>query len=131
MEVPHAFDWMHVGKGIFHSTIGLLLYMPGKTNDGLRACKDLVHLNIKPDLHPIQTANGKHYLLPASYNLTREEKTSSNVILEFCMCLRDIRVPTGFSSNVKNIVNMEELKVSGYNTHDCHTMLSLLLAIAI
>jgi hypothetical protein len=25
---------------------------------------------------------------------------------------------------------MLELKVSGYNTHDCHTMLSLFLAIA-
>jgi hypothetical protein len=26
---------------------------------------------------------------------------------------------------------MSELKVSGYNTHDCHTMLSLFLAIVI
>jgi hypothetical protein len=26
---------------------------------------------------------------------------------------------------------VSELKVSGYNTHDCHTMLSLFLAIAI
>jgi hypothetical protein len=26
---------------------------------------------------------------------------------------------------------MSELKVSGYNTHDCHTMLTLYLAIAI
>jgi hypothetical protein len=26
---------------------------------------------------------------------------------------------------------MSELKESGYNTHDCHTMLSLFLAIAI
>jgi hypothetical protein len=26
---------------------------------------------------------------------------------------------------------MSELKMSGYNTHDCHTMLSLFLAIAI
>jgi hypothetical protein len=29
------------------------------------------------------------------------------------------------------MVSMSELKVSGYNTHDCHTMLSLFLAIAI
>jgi hypothetical protein len=26
---------------------------------------------------------------------------------------------------------MSELKISGYNTHDCHTMLSLFLVIAI
>jgi hypothetical protein len=42
-----------------------------------------------------------------------------------------IRVPTGFSTNIKNLVSMSELKMSGYNTHDCHTMLALFLAIAI
>jgi hypothetical protein len=47
------------------------------------------------------------------------------------MCLHGIRVPTEFSTNIKNLVFMSELKMSGYNTHDCHTMLSLFLAIAI
>ena len=69
-------------------------------------------------------ANGKYYLPAASYNLTREEK------IKFCKCLRGIKVPTGFSSNVKNFVTIEEL-TSGYNTHDCHSMLSVFLAIAI
>jgi hypothetical protein len=48
-----------------------------------------------------------------------------------CKCLRGIRVPTGFSTNIKNLVSMPELNVSGYNIHDCLTMLSLFLAIAI
>jgi hypothetical protein len=47
------------------------------------------------------------------------------------MCLHGIRVPTGFSTNINNLVSMSELKVSGYNTHDYHTMLSLFLVIAI
>jgi hypothetical protein len=42
-----------------------------------------------------------------------------------------MRVPKGFLANIKNLVSMSELKMSGYNTHDCHTMLSLFLAIAI
>jgi hypothetical protein len=46
------------------------------------------------------------------------------------MCLHGIIVPTGFSTNIKNLVSILELKMSGYNTHDCHTMLSLFLAIA-
>jgi hypothetical protein len=45
--------------------------------------------------------------------------------------LHRISVPTRFSTNIKNLVSMSELKMSGYNTHDCHTMLSLFLAIAI
>jgi hypothetical protein len=47
------------------------------------------------------------------------------------MCLYGISVPTRFSTNIKNLVSMLELKMGGYNTHDRHTMLSLFLAIAI
>jgi hypothetical protein len=42
-----------------------------------------------------------------------------------------VRVLIGFSSNIKNLISMSELKMTGYNTHDCHTMLSLFLAITI
>jgi hypothetical protein len=46
-----------------------------------------------------------------------------------CFCTG--RVPTGFSSNIKNLVSKSELKMSGYNTHDCHRMLLLFPTIAI
>jgi hypothetical protein len=46
-------------------------------------------------------------------------------------CLRGIKFPTRFSSNIQNMVSMSELRMSGYNTDNCHTMLSLFLAIAI
>jgi hypothetical protein len=116
---------MHVEKGVFKSTIGLLLDIPDKTNDGLSAHKDLQAPEIREELHPQERANGKAYLLLASYTLTTEEK---RVI---CQCLHGIRVPTRFSTNIKNRVSMLKLKMSGYNTHDCHTMLLLFLAIAI
>jgi hypothetical protein len=57
--------------------------------------------------------------------LTNEEKRA------ICKCLCGIRVPTGFSTNKKNLLSMSKLKVSGNNTNDCHTILSLFLAIAI
>jgi hypothetical protein len=93
--------------------------------DGLNTRKDLHVLEIMEELHPQERPNGKVYIPPASYTLTNEEKRA------ICKCLRGIRVPTGFSTNIKNLVSMSELKVSGYNTHDCHTMLSLFLAITI
>ena len=125
LEVPHAIDWMHIGKGVFDNTSGLFLDVPGKTMDGLKARRDLVELNIRPELHPVEKPNGKYYLPPAAYTLTREEK------MAFCNCLHGIKVPTGFCSNISNLVNMQELKISGYNTHDCHTLLSVFLPIAI
>jgi hypothetical protein len=43
------------------------------------------------------------------------------------VCVRSIRVHIGFSTNIKNLVPMSELKMSGYNTHDCHTILLFLV----
>jgi hypothetical protein len=40
-EISHAIDTMHIEKGVFESTIGLLLDIPSKIKDGLSACKDL------------------------------------------------------------------------------------------
>jgi hypothetical protein len=116
---------MHVTNGVFESTIGLLLDIIGKTKDGLNVHKDLQVLGIREELHPQDRPNGKVYLPPASYTLTNEEKRA------ICKCLREIRVPIEFSTNIKILVSMSELKVSGYNTYDFHIMLSLFLAIAI
>jgi hypothetical protein len=43
---------MYVEKGVFESTIGLLLDIPSKTKDGLSARKDLQALEIREELHP-------------------------------------------------------------------------------
>jgi hypothetical protein len=124
-DIGHPIDTMHIEKGVFKSTISLLLDIPSKIRDGLSAHKDLHALQIREELHPQQRPNGRAYLPPASYTLTTEKKRA------ICKCLHRIRVPTGFSTNIKNLVSMSELKISGYNTCDCHTMLLLFLAIAI
>jgi hypothetical protein len=124
-EIGHAIDTMHGEMGVFESTIDLLLDIPSKTKDGLSARKDLQALEIREELHPQERPNGKAYHLPASYTLITEEKKA------ICKCLHGIRVPSEFSTNIKNMISMSKLKMSGYNTHDCHTMLSLFLAIAI
>jgi hypothetical protein len=124
-EISHAIDTMHVTKGVFESTTGLLLDFPSKMKDGVNSHKDLQVLRIREELHPQERLNGKVYLPLASYTLTNEKKRA------ICKCLHEIKVPIGFSTNIKNLVWMSELKVSGYNTHNCLTMLSLFLAIAI
>jgi hypothetical protein len=87
--------------------------------------KDLQDVEVREELHPQESPNRKAYLPPASYTLTTMDKRA------ICKCLHGIRVPLGFSTNIKNLVSMSKLKLSGYNTHDCHTILSLFLAIAI
>jgi hypothetical protein len=85
----------------------------------------MVQLNVKAELHPVPEGNGKYTLPMASFNLTLEER---RVI---CTFLRGIKVPTGFSSNVKRLVSIDDLLIKNFKAHDCHVMLTVFLPIAI
>jgi Domain of unknown function (DUF4218)/Domain of unknown function (DUF4216) len=124
LEVPHAIDGMHLKKNVFESVIGLLMDTPGKTKDGLKSRRDMVQLGVKPQLHPKAQGNGKYLLPAASFNLTLDERRA------MCTFLRGVKVPTGFSANVKRLVSMKDLSIKG-KAHDCHVMLTVLLPIAI
>jgi hypothetical protein len=82
--------------------ISLLLDITSTTKDGLNARKDLQVLGIREELHPQERSNENVYLPPASYTLTNEEKRA------ICKCLCGIRVPIGFSTNIKSLVSMSE-----------------------
>jgi hypothetical protein len=116
---------MHVTKKVFDSIIGTLLDMPRKTKDGLKSRTYLVQFDLRPEIHPILRPNGNHFLPPASYTMTVEEKKA------FCQCLRGVQVPTGFSSNISKLVSMSDLSMFGYNSYDCHVMMMVFLTIAI
>ena len=78
-----------------------------------------------PQLHPVHEANGKYTLPTTFFNLTPEEK---RVI---CTFLRGVKVPTGFSANVKKLVSMKDLSITHCKAHDCHVMLTVFIPIAI
>lgn len=86
--------------------------------------KDMVQLNVKPQLHPVLQANDKFLLPAASYCLPLEEKRA------VCNFLRGIKVPIGFSTNLKRLVSMKDLSIKG-NAHDCHNLLIVFLPITI
>jgi hypothetical protein len=116
---------MHVTKNVFDSIIGTSLDMLRKSNDGLKSRTDLVQFELRPELHSISRPNGKYFLTPASYTLTAKEKKI------ICQCMRGVRVPTDFSSNISKLVSMNDLSMYGYNPHDCHMTMMDFLAIAI
>jgi hypothetical protein len=105
---------MHIENGVFKNNIKLLLDISSKIKDGLSAHKDLQALEIRKKLQPQQRPNGKAYLPSASYTLTTEEERT------MCKCLCGIRVPTRFLSNIKNLIFISDLRMSDYNTDDCH-----------
>jgi hypothetical protein len=42
-----------------------------------------------------------------------------------------VKVPTGFSSNIKSLVSIKDLTLTSFNAHDCHVMLTVFLPIVI
>ncbi|XP_045791642.1 uncharacterized protein LOC123886360 [Trifolium pratense] len=124
LDVRHCIDVMHVEKNVCDSVIGTLLDIKGKTKDGAHARLDMDLMGIRQELLP-QKINDKTYLPPACHTLSKDEKTS------FCKCLQSIKVPHGYSSNVKSLVSMKDLKLIGLKSHDCHVLMQQLLPVAI
>ena len=82
LEVEHCIDVMHVGKNVYDSLIGTLLNINGKTKDRLNARLDLIEMNIRGKLAPIEMGK-RTYLPPTCYTMSKDEKIS------FCQCLKD------------------------------------------
>ena len=111
----HCLDVMHIKKNVCENLIGTLLNIPRKAKDGLNACKDLAQLGIRSELTPKTDDKGKTYLPFACYNLSRAEKHS------FYIILYNLKVLEGYSSNFRNCVSMDKLKLTGLKSHDFHT----------
>ena len=88
---------MHVEKNVCDSVIGMLLNIQGKAKDGLNTRQDLAELGIRLQLHP-RSDGKKIYLPPACHTLSRKE------MINFCQCLHRVKVPQGYSSNIKSLV---------------------------
>ena len=97
LEFRSAIDVMHPTKNLCVNILGFLgLY--GKSKDTLEAREDQQRHKGREGMHPDQFEG------PASYALTKQEKEI------FFEVLFSIKVPSGFSSNIKGIVNMKEKK---------------------
>jgi hypothetical protein len=65
---------IYVTKNGFDNIIGTLLDMPRYRKDEIQSRRDLVDFDSRLELHLKLRPNGKYYLPPACYSLTREEK---------------------------------------------------------
>nr|CAD40254.2 OSJNBb0096E05.3 [Oryza sativa Japonica Group] len=113
-------------KNVCESLVGLMLNIPGKTKDGLNARLDLQDMNIRSELQPKRDAEiGKVYLPPACHTLSEDEK------IAMLSCLKDIKVPSGYSARISKYVKLDDLKLVGMKSHDCHVLITQILPVAI
>ncbi|KAA0062841.1 transposase [Cucumis melo var. makuwa] len=124
LHVRHCLDVMHIEKNVCMNIVGTLLNIPGKSKDAMNSRLDLVEMNIRPKLAPMVTGN-RTYIPATCYTLSREEK------YRFCKILSEIKVLEGYSSNIRSLVSLDDLKLNGLKSHDSHVLMQQLLPIAI
>nr|ABA98507.1 transposon protein, putative, CACTA, En/Spm sub-class [Oryza sativa Japonica Group] len=93
--------------------------------DTLEAHSDLKHMEQRDDLHLEPKEKGSHYLSPASYTLSKAQKES------MFECLKSIKVPSRYSTNIKRIISTKEKKFTNLKSHDCHVLMTQLLPVVI
>ena len=82
-------------------------------------------MELKKDLHPENRGKEKHYLNPTSYTLSKEEKK------RMIACFTNTKVPSGYSSNIKRLIDTKEKKIVHLKSHDCHVLMTELLPVAL
>ena len=118
------FDVMHITKNLCVNLLGFMgVY--GKAKDTLEARQDMQCLKERENLHLEKVDDGCQHLSPAGYTLSKEEKES------MFECLNSIKVPSGFSSNVKGIINVVDKKFLNFKSHNCHVLMTQLLPVAL
>ena len=99
--------------------------MKGKTKDNLNSRKDLKVMGIKKKLHPKQDGSSKSKSDGAPYVLPKAEKKI------FCKRLAKLRLPDGYCSNLANGISLQDNKIFGLKSHDCHVLVQQILSVAL
>jgi hypothetical protein len=124
LDIHHSIDVMHIEKSMCESLIGTLLNTNRKTRDHGHARADMKKIGIRQELWLDDFIKGTE--LPTSYIvLSKNEK-------ELCGLLKNVKVPSGYSTNVSRLISLSELKIApGVTSHDYHVLLTQMIAIGI
>ena len=122
--VRHNIDVMHTEKNITEHLISTIMSHKEKSKDGINARKDLKIMGIKQKLWVIEDHETNKITIPeATFTLNKEEK------IRFCTILKNMKVPSKFSSNFHNNVNVNPLELTNMKSHDYHAIMQQLLPV--
>ncbi|XP_060182958.1 uncharacterized protein LOC132612901 [Lycium barbarum] len=120
-SLRHNLDVMHIEKNVFDNIIYSLLNDKEKSKDHVKARRDLQDMGIRHDLWPDE--NDECRL--GAFTIPKEKKVT------FLKTLKNISVPDGYSSNISRCVYLDQKRIFGLKSHDCHILMEQLLPIAI
>ncbi|KAK8559251.1 hypothetical protein V6N12_042532 [Hibiscus sabdariffa] len=121
----HNLDVMHIEKNVCENIIRTILNVDTKSKDNLQSRLDLVDIGIRHALHPQLLPNGKYFMPPSIFSMSKKEKEI------FCTVLKDIKVPDGYASNISRCVSVKDRRLYNLKSHDYHILMQDLLPVAL
>jgi hypothetical protein len=124
LDVHHSIGVIHVEKNVWESLVGTLLNTNEKTRDHGHVRVDLKKMKIRQELWLDDFIKGTE--LPIScITLLKNEK-------EFCGFLKNVKVLSGYSTNVSRLILLPELKIAlGVKSHNYHVLLPRMIVVGI
>ncbi|KAL0387661.1 UNVERIFIED_CONTAM: hypothetical protein Sradi_2647900 [Sesamum radiatum] len=117
--IQHNLDVMHIEKNVFDNIFNTVMNIKGKTKDNLNARKDVEIICDRPEIVVREDRLGK--MTKAVYTLDRDQKRK---IFEW---IKALRFPDGYTSNLGRCIDLNELKLHGMKSHDCHVFMERFL----
>ncbi|PHU06684.1 hypothetical protein BC332_23173 [Capsicum chinense] len=114
-------DPMHIEKNVFDNFIYTLLNDKEKSKDHAKARRDLQDMGIRRDLWVDENDECKL----AAFAIPKNKKVA------FLKTLKNISVPDDYSSNISRRIDLDQKRIFGLKSHDCHILMQQLLPIAI
>ncbi|PKA46124.1 hypothetical protein AXF42_Ash015415 [Apostasia shenzhenica] len=103
---------MHVEKNIFDNIFNTIMYVKGKMKDNTKARADLPQIN------------EKNFKPPAAYALSKEK------LKIVCEWIKKLKFPDGYVSYIACCVHLQDQRIYGMKSHDCHVFMQRLIPIA-
>jgi hypothetical protein len=114
---------MHIEKNVFKNIFNTVMDVKGKTKDNIKAKLDIAlfcnRQNMKLVCDESRVAKPR-----ASFVL---EKNAQLLVYKR---LKSLHFPDGHASNISRLVNMEECRLYGMKSHDCHVFMQTPIPLA-
>jgi hypothetical protein len=114
---------MHIEKNVFKNIFNTVMDIKGKTKDNIKAKLDIAlfcnRQNMKLVCDESRVAKPR-----ASFVL---EKNAQLLVYKR---LKSLHFPDGHASNISRLVNMEECRLYGMKSHDCHVFMQTPIPLA-
>lgn len=93
---------MHIERNVCEALLETLLIITSKKKDNAKSRDDLKKIGLRPELH-VADKGSREYLSSVAHTLSSKER----MIYIFCDTLARVKVPKGYSSNIRRLVSME------------------------